>query len=561
MRSLTQDRRPALTAAALATAAAVFVGAAGLVAGGGGTARAAGGAVVIEEGEIDFAPRQVDGKLELQIDDRGGTGTVVREPSEVVLHVPQAALQDTASPVGEALGMGPVGTAWALNNVWTDAEFFAPEPGWNGTEAGGDAQVELSGYEGPGDFGIATYTRDMDNRNEAAVAHLASADGAPKSFTLPATAQHLLPIWQFTAQGVYRLTLTVSGEGGTDTETLAVVVGDSVDPADVLPGDGTAPTTPPPVTPSNTPSSPTAPPRKGDAVVLDDGHLDFAPRPVGGGLQFQVGKAVGQEHQWYEPGRLVLHVKPGARRKIPAGYGFLGTQGDAVWWLPQSQIAGLLWPGWGVPDFDDSDLDGPITARLDAVQGPGSVAMFNTASLGGTPTPVFNSGDGLPDTHLLYAHGHGHWNWTFTKEGVYRTTFTLSATLADGTKVSDTETLAWVVGDDIDPGTVKPGAGDGATATPTATPTAAPSESPSGTASASPSACLSVSASGAPTASVGSSSASSAGNSLESNGGSSGTGALASTGARVALVGGAAVLALLTGGVAVLAARRRRTSR
>lgn len=101
MRALTRGGR-AFTSAALIVATAVLLGVAGLVAGGSGSARAAGGAMVLDEGELDFTPRQVDGKLELQIDDRSSGTTVVREPSEVVLHVVQSSLQATLDPVAGA---------------------------------------------------------------------------------------------------------------------------------------------------------------------------------------------------------------------------------------------------------------------------------------------------------------------------------------------------------------------------------------------------------------------------------------------------------------------------
>ncbi|GEC08933.1 hypothetical protein SSP24_65880 [Streptomyces spinoverrucosus] len=559
MRALTRGRR-AFTAAALTAATAVLLGAAGLVvAGGSGDARAAGGAVVLDEGELDFTPRLVDGKLQLQIDDRSGDTTVTREPSTVVLHAVQESLQTTLSPVANALGTTDLDT-WQLNG-WEAADIFAPEPGWKGTEAGGDTEVTLAGYDGPGDFGMATYTREMDFSDIPAEAHLGSTAAAPRSFTLSGNQERMLPTWLFTAEGVYRLTFTVSSGGATDTETLAVVVGDDVDPADVLPGDGSTPTATP-TSPAPTSPSPTTP----AARVIAEGHLDMAARPVDGDLEFQFKEGSETQYEWHEPSKVVLHVRPAAKRKIPEGYDFLGTPGDAVWWLPLQQKAGLLWPGWNTQEYATKDLDGRISFRLDSVQGPGNVAMFYDDALG-APVVTLNSGDGLPDAHTLKPGTHSHFNWAFTTEGVYRTTFTVSATLADGTKVSDTETFAWVVGDDVDPGTVTPGAGD----EPTATPTTTPSATPTATASASPSPS---SSSGGPSASPTAQPSDSASGGGSTGGGSNGTGGsggsalgatptggLASTGTGAAVLAGVAVAALLAGGGAVFAVRRRRTAR
>ncbi|MFD5111348.1 choice-of-anchor M domain-containing protein [Streptomyces sp. NPDC058391] len=542
-----------MTAAALTAATAMLVGAAGLVAGGSGQARAAGGAVVLDEGEMDFTPRLVDGKVELRIDDRSGAATAVREPSEVVLHAVQSSLHFTPSPLSSALGTTDLDT-WQLNH-WDAANIFAPEPGWNGSAAGGDTEVELSAYEGPGDFGLATYTRAMDNVDAAPIVHLGSVEPTPRSFTLSGDEQRLVPTWQFTKEGVYRLTFTVTGGGSTDTETLAVVVGDDVDPSEVLPGDGSTPTptTSAPGPPSGS-ATPTSPPPT--AHVIDNGHLDLAARPVDDALQFQIKEGNSQTYEWYEPGEVVLHVKPAARRKITEGYEFLGTVGDPVWWLPMQQIDGLVWPGWSTEEYAGSDIDGDITYRLDAVRGPGSVAVFNAGSLGSADVAL-NSGDGLPDRLAHSVNSHSHWNWTFTAEGVYRTAFTVSATLADGTKVTDTGTIAWVVGDDTDPSTVTPGAGDEPTATPTATASASDTPSTPATPSASATPSAPATATATDTGPVS--------NSTDTVGGSSAddtvtTGGLASTGAGVAVIAVIATVALLVGVGAVFAVRRRRTA-
>ncbi|MFI6012179.1 choice-of-anchor M domain-containing protein [Streptomyces sp. NPDC051243] len=555
MRALTRGRR-AFTSAALLAATAVLLGAAGLAtAGGSGPARAAGGAVVLDEGELDLTPRLADGKLELQIDDRSGDAAVVREPSQVVLHAPASSLQYTADPVATALGTTNM-DSWQLNG-WEAENIFAPEPGWNGSAAGDDTEVTLSGYEGPGDFGMAAYTREMDNADAPAIPYLGSVASVQRTFTLPRDEERLLPIWQFTAEGVYRLTFTVSSGGSSDTETLAVVVGDDVDPADVLPGDGSTPTASPTDSPTGSATaspSPTTP----AAHVIAEGHVDLAARPADGDLEFQIKEGTELNHKWYEPGQVVMHVRPAAKRKIPQGYGFLGTPGDAVWWLPLQQNAGIVWPGWNTTEFAKADLDGRVSFRLDSVQGPGNIAMFHNGAMG-DPVVSLNSGDGLPDAHTLGAGTHSHFDWVFGAEGVYRTTFTVSATLADGTKVSDTETIAWVVGDDTDPSTVTPGEGNEPTATPTATPSASASQTPTATASPadSPSASASATAPGS------SSSGTTGGSSSTGASGSSGTstaGGLASTGAQVGVIAGIAVTALLLGGVAVFVVRRRRTA-
>ncbi|MEV0176974.1 choice-of-anchor M domain-containing protein [Streptomyces sp. NPDC050803] len=527
----------------MTAAVAVLVGAAGLVAGGSGDARAAGGAVVLDDGELDFTPRVVDGELQLQIDDRSGGTPVVREPSAVVLHVPQLSLQYTPNPAANQLGTTDQDT-WQLNG-WASADLFAPEPGWQGTEAGGDTEVTLSGYDGPGDFGMFTHTQEMDWSDQAPDIHLGSTAAAPRSFTLSGDRERLLPIWMFTTEGVYRLTFTVTHGTATDTETLAVVVGDDVDPAGVLPGDGATPTASP--TPSPTDSATTSPTPTGPAAhVIAKGHLDLAARNLDGDLEFRIKEGTAEDYDWYEPGEVVLHVGAVARRKIPEGHEFLGTPGDPVWWLPMSQHPDIVWPGWSTSEWPRTALDGRITYRLDSLQGPGNVAVFDSDALSGQDIQI-NSGDGLPDALTINGGTHRHNYWAFTAEGVYRTTWTVSATRADGTQVSDTETVAWVVGDDVDPGTVRPGTGDEPTATPTATASATPSPSEPDPTSTSPSPSDPVTPSPSAPATTGTTGGS----------GTTVTGSLASTGSGAAVLAGTALAALLLGAGAVFVVRRR----
>ncbi|MFJ2229884.1 choice-of-anchor M domain-containing protein [Streptomyces halstedii] len=566
--ALTRGSRP-LAIMATAAGAAVFIGAAGLVAGGSGTARAAGGPVVIEDGAIDLVPRLVDTALRLQLDDHSGGAPVVRDPSEVVVHAGPATKEEVISPAYPVVGERV--DAYFLNGFLNAGRIYAPEPGWKGGEAGGDTEVRLAGFDGPdtGLFALYTYTPEMDADDASAVQHLGSDDGAPHSFTLPDSGERTEPTWAFTQEGVYRLTFTVTAGGRSDTETLAVVVGDDVDPASVVPGDGTTPTEPP----DGPTPTPTATPTRPPAHVIDNGHLDLAARPAENGLAFQIKEGTSQNYAWHEPGTVVLHVKPAAKRKIEEGYAFLGEPGDPVWLLPMRQVDGLVWPGWSTEEFTTADVRGDVSFRLDSVQGPGSVAVFSTGATGGVSVGL-DSRDGLPDELHHSAHAHSHWNWTFTAEGVYRTTFTVGATLADGRTVSDTETLAWVVGNGTDPSTVVPG--DDAEPTPAPTspepsatvPTPSVSDTPPPSASPPSSAAPPGPTEDAgpvpvPEASHPATTGRGAGpaNASGSGGGSAPAGGLAATGSGAAVVAGGALAALVAGSGAFIAARRRRTAR
>ncbi|GAA3389138.1 choice-of-anchor M domain-containing protein [Streptomyces roseoviridis] len=557
MSVLTHGRRAvAVTAGTLA--AALLATAAGLVAAAGGTAHADAAAVVLAQGDIDFVPQLADGRLDLRIADRTGATTVVREPSAVVLHVVPEAKESIISPVNPILGDGLYG--WFLNGRHAK-DIFALAPGWTGLAGARSVEVTLDRSQGEGRFALYTFTEEMEGSDQEPVQHLNSEDPAYRSFALPQGPDRFAPTWGFAAEGVHRLTLTVSatladGTKVSDTETLAVAVG-STDPTQVRPGDGSTPT-PTPTTP--TPSTPTptstAPPA---AHIIADGHIDLAARPVEAGkLAFQIKEGTPQAPRWLEPDDVVIHVKPAAKRRITEAYDFLGTPGDPVWWLPSTQLAGLVWPGWNTEGFSASQVKGRITYRVESLQGPGTLAIINDNSM--DSTTLVNSGDGLPDAFEHTAGSHSHSAWAFTKEGVYRTTFTVAATLADGTKLSDTATIAWAVGS-TDPATVKPGRGTEPTAPATATPTATPSTTatvspPAPSASTSPPATGGMNPS-QDTSQGASGSVGGTGNGVQATSGSAG-GRLASTGSSALLPIGLSLAAVCSGTVAFLAARRRR---
>lgn len=196
-------------------------------------------------------------------------------------------------------------------------------------------------------------------------------------------------------------------------------------------------------------------------TTLDEGHIDIAARVVASRMQIHVkdGTVAGKT-TWREPSSLVLHVKPAARKTVPESddFAFLGKAGDPVWLLDQVQQDGLLWPGWSTENIAAGATEGEVRFSLDKADGPGDFALYTYDGLSGADV-LFDSADGVPDSFDVALNTHAHGGWAFRKEGTYRLTFTMSGQLADGTKVSDTETLAFVVGDGTDPSEVSGGDG------------------------------------------------------------------------------------------------------
>ncbi|MER6527333.1 TIGR03773 family transporter-associated surface protein [Streptomyces sp. NPDC001508] len=444
----------------------------------------------------------------------------------------------------------------------------APAPGWDTTgvpEAAvdqGTVRWSLTGLDGPGDLKV--YAKAGNGETDPLL--FDSADGLPDGYELPA-GQEGSTRWAFTAEGTYQAIFTaeartVDGRELSVGTVYTVLVGDAaVTRAAEPPVEGTdnappGPTTAPTAGPkaglhnliapaARTASSAPVPERAAadtDTVVstpkvIDEGHIDIAARVVDKQMQIHIKDGtVSGKTTWREPSSVVLHVKPAAKNTLPDrdDFAFLGKPGDTVWLLDQVQQDGLLWPGWSTDNIKAGVTRGGVKFSLTAVKGPGTVALYTYDAMSGANV-LFNSKDGVPDAFDIPANTHAHGGWAFTKEGTYRLTFKMSGTLADGTAVSDTETVAFVVGEE-NPNAVKPGAGSG-----------------NGTSS---------DTGGTDTGDDSSSGTGAAGDDASRAGGSSdGDGSMASTGAGNAVLLGGTAAALAALGTAFVAVTRRRSSR
>ncbi len=430
-----------------------------------------------------------------------------------------------------------------------------PVPGWDTTGVPQGMVLQdtvrwsLTGLDGPGD--VQVYARGDDG--EAGPLLFDSADGLPDGYELP-VGQEGATRWEFTAEGTYQAIFTAEAQSvdGRELSTGAVytlLVGkDGEASTAVVPGTEPAPQPPLPSAPSasdagSAASAPSVPvPAKlsapaaarAEAVVstpkvIGEGHIDIAARVVDRRMQIHIKDGtVSGKTTWREPSSVVLHVRPAARNTLPDSddFAFLGKPGDPVWLLDQVQQDGLLWPGWSTDNIKAGATKGGVNFSLTDVKGPGAVALYTYDAMSGA-TVLFNSKDGVPDGFDIPANTHAHGGWAFTEQGTYRLTFKMSGKLADGTAVSDTETVAFVVGDE-NPDAVKPGNGSGSGSSPDT---------------------------------GGAGNGGSSGTEASNDGGGGGGGSMASTGAgNAVLIGGtAAVLAAL--GAAFVAVTRRRRGR
>lgn len=167
-------------------------------------------------------------------------------------------------------------------------------------------------------------------------------------------------------------------------------------------------------------------------VTLTSGHVDVLDVDyTAGGLVLTVNDGTGSVETERDPADVILQVPAAAKVTVPSGsaWSFLGTAGDTAWVLPQSSTAGLLWAGWNTTEIPAGVLQGnTVTFRLNSVTGPGDVSVYTVSA--GTPSRVFDSSDGLPDTRSVARNTHAHANWGFTEAGTYTVSFEVTGRVA-----------------------------------------------------------------------------------------------------------------------------------
>lgn len=158
-----------------------------------------------------------------------------------------------------------------------------------------------------------------------------------------------------------------------------------------------------------------------------DGHFDLGPAIENGTLVARVKDDRSQPAQWVDPSSLTFALGDAARITAPADLGFVASPGSSVWLIPSTQIAGVPWLGLNSQREEIvTGTTGPVQFTLDAVEGPGRVAVFNAGALGsGVGEHVF---DGPGTGYTLGANTHAHQNWVFTAPGTYTLTITMRVT-------------------------------------------------------------------------------------------------------------------------------------
>ncbi|MEV4281594.1 choice-of-anchor M domain-containing protein [Actinoplanes xinjiangensis] len=168
-------------------------------------------------------------------------------------------------------------------------------------------------------------------------------------------------------------------------------------------------------------------PAQAATVTLTSGHVDVLDVDyTAGALVLNVNDDVTERN----PADVVFQVPAAAKITVPAGsaWSFLGTAGGTAWVLPQGNTSGLLWAGWNTAEVPSGVFQSnSVTFRLNSFTGPGHVSVYTVSA--GTPTRLFDSSNGLPDTRTVTYNVHTHANWGFTAAGTYTLDFEVTGKL------------------------------------------------------------------------------------------------------------------------------------
>jgi surface-anchored protein len=195
----------------------------------------------------------------------------------------------------------------------------------------------------------------------------------------------------------------------------------------------------------------------GGRAVLARGHVDIGPRYVGGRWTLMIhddtARADGGRSVWRRPEATVLRVADAARHPAPddPDYAFLhAAPGTPVHVVPQTQEPDVVWVGWNTQDprvMETIDRGAKLT--LTGLQGPGTVVVYLQSGSFDAPKVLWDS-TAAAQPVWLDVNTHTHANWVFSKPGVYLVRLEVTATLVDGTTVTDARDVRFAVGDRAD---------------------------------------------------------------------------------------------------------------
>lgn len=149
--------------------------------------------------------------------------------------------------------------------------------------------------------------------------------------------------------------------------------------------------------------------------------------------------------KWVRPESLTFGLGEAAKAEAPAELGSMFGISGTVYMVPSTQIAGVPWVGANTQNESIiNSVNGAVTWKLESVDGPGKLAVFESGNFGKVVGNVWFSKVG--DTHDLGLKTHVHPNWVFSAPGTYKVRVSETAKLTNGQTVSGATTLTFIAG-------------------------------------------------------------------------------------------------------------------
>lgn len=157
-----------------------------------------------------------------------------------------------------------------------------------------------------------------------------------------------------------------------------------------------------------------------ERILLSTGHVDLR-------IDYDAGRSnlleilISDDDQGLEfpSTSAVLVVAESARLELPTDLPPLGSAGDSLWVVPQSQDPGIVFLGVSAEHNPAGIFTGALQLRLLDVRGPGDFFFWQSDL--GSMSFFLDSSDGFgpEDSFPQLVGGHSHGNWGFTTNGVY----------------------------------------------------------------------------------------------------------------------------------------------
>lgn len=121
----------------------------------------------------------------------------------------------------------------------------------------------------------------------------------------------------------------------------------------------------------------------GGTGTKNEGHFDLGAQIQNGSLVASMKDDTVSPAQWVDPSSVTFGLSDNAKSSAPAGIEFIANEGDTIWTIPATQIAGVPWLGANtMHESIISQTTGPVTWTLKNVEGPGQLAVFESGNFG-----------------------------------------------------------------------------------------------------------------------------------------------------------------------------------